>query len=412
MKDLDYYAPVRQPPPLPPQRVSRWVKIAALVVVCLALVITAGLEGLARYSLKLSRRGAAPARVLLGRRLKWRALAKPGPLLIFSASCVGSLAVGDFDADGDEEALIVREKNPRVFEASGKSRRAGIYGRTPLYVAAWDYDRDGICEIVPDYSNASGLVLKGLKQWQPKTGSGGYPLSTPVLSVAGEIIAELEGMSEWLRAPLVVDFTGDGRREIILNAPDDPEQFVVLGAQGQAVESFNVPEWQLLAGAGDVNGDGLDEVTFIDVKQDAVVAYGQDMHQQYFPLGYGSIEFRDSTLVDVTGDGIAEVISPALGYYDLASRSFIPFAFPEQAEPVQEPTASIAVCDLEGDGAKEIAVSASGFPFGNALVIFDAGGNCKYYEEFGDTVWDVARLRAGGQDHLAVQLTTRLLIYP
>ena len=72
----------------------------------------------------------------------------------------------------------------------------------------------------------------------------------------------------------------------------------------------------------------------------------------------------------------------------------------------------IAVCDLEGDGVKEIAVTASGFPFGNALLIFDASGNCKYYEEFGDVVWDIARLRSGGQGHLVVQLTTRLLIYP
>ncbi len=34
------------------------------------------------------------------------------------------------------------------------------------------------------------------------------------------------------------------------------------------------------------------------------------------------------------------------------------------------------------------------------------------FEEFGDAVWAMKRLRSGGQDYLVVRLTTRILIYP
>ena len=173
MDRQDYFAPARyEPRRKPPRRVG-----PAGVVLLVLLGI--GLAGLAAYGVGiLVQAGAArqtaaeekltavvipPAKVITGKPLKWRELERydravsrehPRP----------SYAVGEFDGDGSDELLLIDYEGPTtIFELAGGRREVpqAKWRALALY-EPWDYDRNGVCELVP-----STLFYF----WQPKVKS-------------------------------------------------------------------------------------------------------------------------------------------------------------------------------------------------------------------------------------------------
>ena len=111
-----------------------------------------------------------PAGVLTGEPLAWRTLASFPPEASLEKPRPG-IVVGEFTKDSSEDVLLVDWMgDTEIIQASGKHTKvdSDIW---PVIIefTAWDYDRDGCCELVPDNY---GLIWVPEAQGTVKVGSG------------------------------------------------------------------------------------------------------------------------------------------------------------------------------------------------------------------------------------------------
>nr|MDQ3024820.1 hypothetical protein [bacterium] len=84
----------------------------------------------------------------LGKPLTWRVLDKRA---LLGDSIAGGLLAGNFDNDVDEELLRIGPSNCRSYDWDGASHSMTLGGAIfSRGLTAWDYDSNGIDEIVPD----------------------------------------------------------------------------------------------------------------------------------------------------------------------------------------------------------------------------------------------------------------------
>ncbi len=412
MADQDYLAPVRYEPPGPARRPLPWWSWLLLLGV---LALIGGgwllLSLIARGTQTMLREHLPPAAVHVGQPLAWRELSSGSLGVPLTAGMLGGLFTADFDADGDDEVLVIHVRGKsQLYDVDGTRRPAGISGmQFMLGGAAWDLDRDGIAEIVVDPSLADAA--------QASQSDGGRRRQTkvlPVYDLDGRIVASLPALGgETAWGLLTGDMTGDGHDEIVATGRDVYERYsprgkVAFGPGGEEVWRLPDERWHGRATLGDVDGDGRAEFITTYDNPLKLEVYGVDQPRAEL-TGWqrlGSPEF----CVDITGDGRDEVISPGLGFLNPGTAQLVEFQFPADVSSSLAQVSGICCCgDFTGDGLPDVAVASR---IDSWLALFDETGRCRYYEELGDLVFSMACLRAGGQDHLALQLAGRLLIYP
>lgn len=401
-------------------RQTNWLLICSVIFV--VMVASLGLVGWQAYRWAKSIgivQNIPPAAVLVGTPLSWTEL-DSWPSIQESTSPMASngLVPGDFDSDGDQELLVYLwsatsyqwPQSANIYELDGSISLVTLPAQNHYdSVWAWDCDGNGTDEIVMvDQSGANVYDRTG----------------TLLSSIAGKYaLAYTDGKL------ILADVNGDGISEVLLFDLLSNNKIVAYDHQGQVVWDQELDDgYSLQFSAGDVDGDGLDELVCIlggstllacGQSQEAVPINGWAAAVSYQP---GRSTFMVLHCTDLNGDGTDEIIDPTLGYIDPAAGTYTPFLLPLSStgamlgvSPGLQMGSRIAVYDFDADGALNVAIlhsPQSTAMQATAICIFDLSGALVYHEEFGEEVYGVAVAQSGGQEHLAVLTASRLLVYP
>jgi len=206
----------------------------------------------------------------------------------------GGNAVIDIDGDGEKEVIFAAEDSSvHVLNSHGQEktgfpfRAANRFNATP---AVGDLQNDGVLEILAPSKDHNLYLISPTGEATILYTSEGYLLATPTL----------------------VDLNGDGALEIIL--PEYQYQLNVLTPEGTSLPGFPVvlENEHLTKGAAvaDINGDGEREIIVgtLGHKLHAFTISGTELNG--FPLEFNSSFMAAPTCVDLTGDGVPEILAP------------------------------------------------------------------------------------------------------
>jgi hypothetical protein len=410
-----------------------------------------------------------PAQVPVGQAKAWRTLAETKPVA-GTAQVRPPAVVGHFDTSQEDEVLLIGMDTPTyVYHVDGKRTTVPAARFTSITrFTTWDYNHDGISELVPD---TMGLAYMRNMDFPVisygETGQGvGWSIDsadaqsahvmldmrsdyTPLYRDNGNVTRELSGGYTFGQI-LYGDLDGDHYPDMLIKLNKVVDTFAVFG--GPRGDHLRDIKPQLNAKScicGDLDGSGKD--TLVNLEGGDLALYdfrGNRSEISGWPAGY-----YPTAAADLNGDHADEVIAinggletedlwdqargkfkaatpegdtalqinewwqkhcqPRGGYFNPKTKEWVNFKFPAGPNWIfnmyQSVPDEIAVGDFDHTGQQEVAVKAS---TGTALFIFDAKGDCVYYEEFGAAVFAMGKARSGGKDYLVVQTPDKLLIYP
>ena len=333
---------------------------------------------------------------------------------------ISSLYSGNFDTDEDDELLLLDETRLIIFDHNGEYRTvqqnsdmASLYiSFTPV---VWDYDRDGIDELVPDPMQWE--TRESLKEAEGKDIAGQLEdfkdmfdnvFQVPVFNVEGGISAELPS-KDGTCLPAVGDVDGDGFNELVACTSADRDKFVAYGVNGEIVwEGSILPvRGQSCLGLGCLGNFDHDNK--------------EELYQMYlghwlYGLGQERIELAEfpacssayQYAADVDDDGYDELLSDK-GIVDLNTGKKTAYTYPAGEEPL---FGDVVCGDFIEDRGNTIVVITSYIQEDGRLFIFDTDGNNIYVEDVGEPIDNVYLARAEDVNHLVMRTETRILIYP
>jgi len=352
--------------------------------------------------------GVAPTQVYVGSRLKWRRLAGSRSILAYNSDVfLAQLAVGNVDNDpADELILYPFRKPPTVYELDGAAHTIPLATElSAIGTLMWDYDGDGVDDLMAEeYKNRT--PVRGIYDYN------GHLLATPPPDVLGRKYA-------------LADLNGDGIKEVV-NREITQRHVAAIGRRGAAEGEIEVPTYSAWTAYGDSDGDGHAEALALAILDDTGIqlyAFGIGQDPVVYPAWMDfqvdrQYKLLPTTCYDLDGDGAVEVFAADQGYFNPATNQYVELKYPACNQRTSSDTgAEVQVADLDNDGSLEIITSdiwlESMRPGSAGLYIFDTQGNCKYYEELGDSIesWAIAR-DDQRQAHLVVKTENQLLVYP
>jgi hypothetical protein len=278
-------------------------------------------------------------------------------------------AVADFTGDGKPDLVaLVPGPRPSVLKGRGDGGfdTAALGPVLPGAVGSV-YDARGVDM---DGDQKQDAVLRtDSGGWQVLFGDGNGGLGTLV-----------SGSLPFQRGLALGDFNGDGRRDIATVAGGytpggNPTNGLVTVVLGGANRRFGAPQATSLGGrltpalaAGDVNGDGRDDVILADVGQgtpavDSIRVLPGNANGSFSPavetVGFGcaNAALESATLADLDNDGRLDVVG-VCGLSLLAARGKGDgtFVVPAMSIPVAFAVTAVAVGDLDLDGRPDAVV--------------------------------------------------------
>ncbi|UHQ22681.1 VCBS repeat-containing protein [Lysobacter sp. 5GHs7-4] len=287
------------------------------------------------------------------RKLQWHA--QPAPTVPSQAASLMRTAQSDFDGDGRSDLLWTqtysksprdrdymsywRMNGPQIFSAHNFAHQARV---PPGSVG--DFNGDGRADVLFSALDWPGGLWLG-------RGDGGFD----VRYVTGP---NLPPEIRWkrTRVPESVDLNGDGRDDVLVVNRDLQRAGYVLmdGPTALGAVSFDLASGYSLNGAGDFDGDGLD---------DLLCAY--DAGHLYLWRNRGDGGFDVSLIAvydpnwsvvgnpDLNGDGRADIVwrgpNGMLAFWWLDGSSII------RADTKWAGSRDVATGDFDGDGLEDVA---------------------------------------------------------
>jgi len=270
-----------------------------------------------------------------------------------------SMAVGDFNGDGNQDVAVADGKYIEVLLGNGSgglnpsqtSPIAAGLGMSAVAVA--DFNGDGIQDIVAADAYGYVVVLLG-------NGSGGFT------AAPGSPIAT--GSDAYPEALSVADFNGDGIADFAVAYLYNSKVAVFLGnGSGGFVQSPSSPFTVASPGAiasGDFNGDGIPDIVTAGFSPGGVTVLLGDGSGRFTAVPGSPFAAGPSTSIvvaDFNGDGIPDIVT---GNYDspvvallLGSSSGSLTPAPISSIAVRT-SIFLAVADFNGDGIEDVATSA------------------------------------------------------
>lgn len=310
------------------------------------------------------------------------------PLPALRRFSVFHLVAGDFDGDGLDDLVVGHRavhtgeddysvltvllgRGDGTFEARAVPTHLGSNGVSGLLAA--DLDRDGRLDLVVKTLDSDGARYVAILLGR---GDGGFHVEHPT-HLAGDYASGLA----------VADMNGDGVPDVIVgdSEPNPPRQHLdIYPGRGDGTFdtrlTFRDPAVPLDLVAGDFDGDG---------KQDVLVIMSDDDGTRHLDVlrndGSGGLSrlvsypmpsARIVVAADLNADGILDAVTGGQrgnAIHVLLGRGDGTFS-PDVPYPVDVGPVSIAVGDVNGDGAPDLlTVTATSGPPGRVSVLLGAG---------------------------------------
>ena len=305
-----------------------------------------------------------------------------------SDSGVTAVAWGDPDADGRPWLAVASEERSAAWEPAGGSLLAASSweGHAAMHVAWGDVDRDGRQDLVTAtvgvadvYSWASPVPTTPIDS---EAVGGAFALgdvdSDGDLDLVGGAGADLGELllrnvpehllsgPEWVdpsaepegRTRILADLAGDGGPELAVGGPDDPTLTVLQAADPRPAlaQSVELEHSTRAAAAGDVNGDGFDDLVIAESAGPTLYlgsADGLTAEAAWSGAEEPTLDSFTVALGDLDGDGLLDL---ATGGQNHAARVYLglggTFAEPWSA-PTDIDSKGVLIAALDGQPASE-----------------------------------------------------------
>ena len=353
--------------------------------------------------------GTAPA---------WRTLRRSTPTLISPDGTTGTLLSGHFIAGSpDRQVLLIGEQQSEYFTAAGTAHPVQLHGEGfEDYSVAWDYDGDGVDDIVP---SAWGIAMAEARAQKASSSANSLsipsmPAETPVFALSGDKLGTLPGAAV-IASAQPGDFDGDGKIDLIFPVANDQHLLQVIGQRGASVDELTVPDFNYAVAAH-----------CVDERRDELVCNvfkgANAKHAQLVTLRgaarvlQATISGRPAPLLagPLTQAGVDDIVY-ADGFIDTTADKFV--AFSTQPSPGLTlpglPWLKPVIANLPALGGRVVAVPGEMRDLTHGyLAIYDANGKVVFGEVFTTEPHGLALLTEGGVDHIVLQFDDRLLIYP
>jgi len=326
---------------------------------------------------------------------------------------IAMMYIGNFDQDPEDELCLPRAGGLVFFELNEGSWEVNANGIEDRLVKTircitWDMDRDGTDELVPgglpmNIPNDFDEYPKLLEHAEAAVVGYEFASVYPVVGADGEVAGLIPGdFSSDL--PATGDFDGDGFSELLVSTPGNVSAMTAFGLDGEAVwkQKFGVNRMiSPFSCIADFDNDGRDE--WYQKLRDSW-CYGMDQA----PCEMASIN-NPSFYVgcNIDNQGIAEVItSEWIFFADSGAGRRLKYA----GEPVR--FGYITCGDFLTGGFLEVAVVKSVLDEQGMLYIFSSEGELLYQEVFGEAIYAIGTAQGVNADHLVVNTSSRLMVYP
>ena len=415
----DYNTPVKfnAPAPEPGRRpvIPKVLVIIGIGIVVVVVVYYGVMAAIGSYINHAMSQSFPPARVVTGTSPNWRVLEKPGGIGLMGYN-PGGFVIGDFDGDGDEEILKIAVKGRSlIYEADGSRTTAGINGQEfIIQLVAWDYDRDGIAEIITPTIHAdvvrqfsgSGSAFQGVVLED----------NLPVIRLDGSLAGNLAASGAMTEAPLIADIDADGFDELLVydqGSSGGRGTWRAFGKDGVEVATASPTNQSDMEASmsgtfticGDVDGDSRADLIY-PVQKMSALACCDFTGRQWDLAGWDAGVNPPDSAYDLDGDGCAEILSALHGFLNPVDGQYTELQLPP-LEGEHTIGYSFTCGDINADGVPEIYASSM---FNSNVLGFNINGTCTYHEELGTGVFNTAVLHSGGRDYLVVQLMNKLMI--
>jgi hypothetical protein len=284
----------------------------------------------------------------------------PRTFYLFHSHC-RYIAAADFNEDGIDDVVVVHSNGFTALLSSADGSWARFeYEPFPAEnfiatAAVADIDGDGHLDLV--MVRAQGLV----ELW-PGTGKGSFQEPRPILQT-GE---------PFLRVVKAADMDRDGRQDLILGSKHTDNSWISV-AWNRGNGDFERREVMRIDGlamrdiaVGDLNGDGYPDIA-LTLWENVVGVLHQRADGEFdYPIGYWTIKgSSDVRTVDMDGDGRLDLVIAHHGWGSVTtlrqeSGALVFNAWVRWMENVSEADQALAIADFDGDGCKDIVVAVIG----------------------------------------------------
>jgi len=302
---------------------------------------------------------------------------------------LSGLDVADFNSDGLREVVASGSSDGFVYALSDKGAELWTSGCNAIVntVKAADLDNSGGSEVLAGHSDLYVFSKSGERVW-------GYNTAEPVYEIA------------------VASIGGDAAKDVVLMTADtksfnkDSVIYAIDSSKRERLWAYSVKstEQPLTISAGDVNGDGRDEIAVgtgyrtRDTKSQSYMVKKSSPASVQLVSADGSLlwSFTTSALVmkvltaDLDGDGSVEVIagsSPTLYVINKDGSLRWKYDPPEIMtfdERSMNDISDVAVADLDGDGKKEVIFGS------NKVYVVGSNGSLLWSKTTGSRVYSLA----------------------
>jgi hypothetical protein len=269
----------------------------------------------------------------------------------FGAAIVESMAVADFNGDGNPDVATVGGGTTdalQVMLGTGRGAfRPAVYytvGSKPLTVVAGDFNGDGKPDLAVANSKSSSISIL--------LGNGDGTFQAQIVAIQDVKVLDPNSLA-------VGDFDGDGKLDLAIGAllGQGPEGVTIFPGQGDgtfrqgAFYKFNSPSG---LAAADLNGDGKPDLV-VTYRSAVAVMLGNGDGTFKPPVNYGPRGLV--AVADFNGDGKPDLVVSTLSQTGIWLGDGNGVFEPPLAYIAFNSTLAIAVGDFNGDGKPDVAVS-------------------------------------------------------